>query len=175
MRVEFASLIALWNVDLGQVSDASNLDVVRCLDEMRASDRAIRDNARTVAALDTPRDLDTLSVSDVGGSTGVRRCEETEVVERVHCVRQGSAFDVPGLSNNRRQWVVETLTIDVLAHGVLVVAGAAFVGAGLALFRLVGGVIWGVRRRVCLGEDRGCERERDEGSEAEHREKNGRE
>ena len=75
-----------------------------------------RADPRAVAALDTPRDLDTLSVSDIGGSTGVRRCEETEVVERVHCVRQGSAFDVPGLSNNRRQWVVETLTVDVLAH-----------------------------------------------------------
>ena len=87
MRVEFASLIALRNIDLGQVSDAGDLDVVRCLDEMRASDRAIRDDARAVTALDTPRDLDTLGVSDVGGSTGVRRCEETEVVERVHCVK----------------------------------------------------------------------------------------
>ena len=81
MRVEFASLIALRDIDLGQVSDAGDLDVVRCLDEMRASDRAIRDNASAVAALNTPRDLDTLSVSDVGGSAGVRRCEETEVVE----------------------------------------------------------------------------------------------
>lgn len=61
-------------------------------------------------------------------------------------------------------------TVDILAHGVLIIAIAALVGAGLARLRLVGGVVGVVGRAVGLRESSGSHGEDDEGGGGEHRE-----
>ncbi len=61
-------------------------------------------------------------------------------------------------------------TVDILAHGVLVIAIAALVGAGLARLRLVGGIVGVVGRTVGLRESSGSHGEDDEGGGGEHRE-----
>ena len=65
MRVEFAAAVVAWrDVDHGEVPNAENLNVVGSLNEVRAADRPIRNEARTVASLGAPRNFDSLSVSD---------------------------------------------------------------------------------------------------------------
>ena len=76
MGVELASLITLGDVDLGQVADTGNLDIVRGLDEVRASDRAVGNETGPVAVLGAPGDFDTLGVAD---GAHLRRGPKAEV------------------------------------------------------------------------------------------------
>ena len=64
MRVELAARVATRDVDLREVADAGDLDVVGRLDKVRAHNRAVRDDASTVALLRAPRDLDPFRVPD---------------------------------------------------------------------------------------------------------------
>lgn len=82
MGVELASGITRLNVELGEIADSGDLDVFGGLDEVRALDRAVGDDARTVAALNTPGDLDALGLAN--DRIGLRRREDTPVVEGVH-------------------------------------------------------------------------------------------
>lgn len=166
MRVEFTSLVTLRNVDLRQVTNTGYLDVVGSLDEVRARDGAVGDDTRAVAALEAPRDLDTLRVSNHGARTRLRRREETEVIERVHC--GPTAESVLRLGRCEALYACGR-TVDILAHRVLVTAIAALVRARLTLlgdpwrgFRKIGG-------RVGLREGDRRESQRDEGSRPEHR------
>lgn len=87
MRVELTTRVTTGDVDLREVPDASDLDVVWGLDEMRALHSAVGDDASAMAALDAPCNLDPLGVSDFGVGPGLGRCEEAEVVERVNWSR----------------------------------------------------------------------------------------
>lgn len=83
MRIEFTSLIALRDVDLREVANAGDLDIVRSLDEMCASDGAVGDESRPVARLEAPSHLYTFSVANHGVRTRLRRTIDAPVVERV--------------------------------------------------------------------------------------------
>lgn len=102
MGIELSSVITLGDVDLGKVTDTSNLNIVLGLDEMHALERSVRDDASSTARLGAPRNRLTLGVSD---STHVRGSPEAEVVN-----------------------VVDP---DGLAHGRLGRSSTALVGAGL--------------------------------------------
>lgn len=109
--IELAASVARRDVDLRQVADAGDLDVVGSLHEMRALDRVRWDGTCAIAVLETPRDFNTLGVADSRICTWLRRSIEAKVIDRVD--------------------------VDVLAHGVLVIAGTTLVGPGLTLFGLV--------------------------------------
>lgn len=64
MRVELPSLVALRDVDLRQIADTCDLDVVRCLYEVNALQRAVRNGTCTATRLGAPGDLFTLGVAD---------------------------------------------------------------------------------------------------------------
>lgn len=85
MRIELAACIPIGDVQRREVSDARDLHVIGCLHEMRASDRAVGNEARPVARLDAPRDLDALRLPDRGVCAGLGGREDAEVVYRVDC------------------------------------------------------------------------------------------
>jgi len=80
MRVELPSIVSLRDVELRQVADASDLHVVRCLHEVYASQRVVRDDACAVARLQAPGDLFTLGITNAARR---RRRPEAEVVNVV--------------------------------------------------------------------------------------------
>lgn len=82
MGVKLASGITRLNVEFGEIADSGDLDVIGGLDEVRALDRAVGDDARTVAALNAPGDLNALGLAN--DRIGLRRREDTPVVEGVH-------------------------------------------------------------------------------------------
>ncbi len=86
MRIQLSSRVTLGNVELGQVTDTSDLDVIRSLYEVRALDGSIRNEAGAIAALETPRDFDSLRLTDHGLWTGLRGSKQAEVVDRVDCM-----------------------------------------------------------------------------------------
>lgn len=63
VRVQLASRVSRGDVELGQIADAIDLYVVGCLDKVRASDSAVRDQAGPIAVLDTPRNFDAFGVT----------------------------------------------------------------------------------------------------------------
>jgi hypothetical protein len=63
---------------------AGNLNVIWCLDEVCALDRAVWNDTRAVVALRAPRNLDALCVADIGLWPRFRRCEEAKVGHRVY-------------------------------------------------------------------------------------------
>ena len=62
--IQLASSITLGDVHLGEVADASDLDIVRSLDKMNAFQGAVGDGTRATTRLGTPGDLDALSIAD---------------------------------------------------------------------------------------------------------------
>ena len=85
MRVQLPALVARRDVDLREVSNTGDLDVIGCLDKVRALDGTRGHDARAVPALHTPRDLDALRVADNGARARARGREQAEVLERVDC------------------------------------------------------------------------------------------
>lgn len=85
MGVKLATLVALGDVDAREVADTSDLDVVGCLDEVRAGDGPLWHDTRSVAGLDAPGDLDALGVTDDRIRAWLRRRKDAEVVYRVDC------------------------------------------------------------------------------------------
>ena len=77
--VHLASIITAGNVHLGEVTNTSDLDVFRGLDEVNTLESAFRDNASAAAGLGAPGDSDALSATN---STGVRGTPEAEVGQR---------------------------------------------------------------------------------------------
>lgn len=141
VRVELAALVALRDVDFREVAHTSDLNVVRSLDEVRASDGALGHDACAVAGLDTPGDLDALRVADDGVRARLRRGKDAEIV---YCVN----YDV--LASHFSREFPEGLTVDVLAHRALTRPRAALVRARLALLGLGRDVRRQVRRAVRL-------------------------
>jgi len=113
VRVKLASLVILGDVDLGKVTDASNLDIVLGLDEMDALKGTLGHDTSTTARLGAPCDLLALSITN---GTNARGSPEAKVI---NVVEPGS-----------------------LAHrlGVRVGGGNALVRASLSIFGLVGRV-----------------------------------
>ena len=91
VRVELATLVTLRDVQQRQVTHSSDLNIVGCLNEMGTRDRTIGNEARAVARLDAPGDLDALRVADDGTGPWGRGREQAEVVERVHCERMSGS------------------------------------------------------------------------------------
>lgn len=56
MRIQFSTLVPSLDVHLRKVTMTRNLDVLRGLEEVGTMDRAVRNQARTVARLETVRD-----------------------------------------------------------------------------------------------------------------------
>jgi hypothetical protein len=81
--VEFASLVAGRNVDVGEVADAGDLDIIWSLDEMDTGECTVRDSTGSTTGLGAPCDFDTFSVSDCGAGAWCRRCPKTEVIDVV--------------------------------------------------------------------------------------------
>lgn len=54
VRVELASLVLVRNVDQREVPHAGHLDIVRCLDEVCASDSTVGNETGAVSGLDAP-------------------------------------------------------------------------------------------------------------------------
>ena len=86
VRVELASIVAGRDVDLGEVTLARDLDVVRGLHEVDARKGAVGNKTRPATALRAPRDLLALGVTD---STHLRRGPEAEVGRRAAQKVQG--------------------------------------------------------------------------------------
>ena len=80
VRVQFASLVLVRDVDQGEVPDARHLDIVRCLDEMCTTDGTIGNETRAVAGLDAPGDLNLLGVADDRIGTGLWGAKDAPVV-----------------------------------------------------------------------------------------------
>ena len=100
--VEFSPLITWSNVDLREVADTQDLNVVRGLYEVCASDGTIGDEPCPVARLDAPCDLDTLRVPDDGVRAGFRRSKDAPVFYRVHCRRMKVSVTVPQGKGKKR-------------------------------------------------------------------------
>ena len=83
MRIHLASSITSADVELGEIADASDLNVVGGLDEVRARDGAVGDEPCPVARLDAPCDLDTLGFSNSRAGAGLRRAVDTPVINTV--------------------------------------------------------------------------------------------
>ena len=81
MRVELASIVTGRDVDLGEVTLARDLDVVRGLHKVDTGEGAIGNKTRPATALRAPRDLLTLGVTD--GGAGLGGSPNTPVVEVV--------------------------------------------------------------------------------------------
>ena len=74
--VELASIVAGRDVDLGEVTLARDLDVVRGLHEEDARKGAVGNKTRPATALRAPRDLLALGVTD---GANLRRSPQAEV------------------------------------------------------------------------------------------------
>jgi hypothetical protein len=79
--IEFSSRVTLLDVQLGEVTDTSNLNVVRSLDEVNTLEGSVGDSTSTAARLGAPCNSLMLSIAD--SAVGVRRCPETEVLSGV--------------------------------------------------------------------------------------------
>jgi len=84
MGIQFSSGIPSWNIYFGQVANTSDLNIIRGLYKVRASDGTARDKTRSITRLDTPSHFDLLGVADDRSGSRVRRGENTKVVKRVH-------------------------------------------------------------------------------------------
>lgn len=85
MGIELASFVAVGDVDHGEVTDTSDLNVVRGLHEVCTSDRTVGDHASAMVPLNTPCHLDALCLSDGRVRAGFRGCEDAPVLKRVNC------------------------------------------------------------------------------------------
>lgn len=116
MRIELSSFIPLRNIHLGKVAPASNLNIIRSLDEVRTLDRPIWNKPSAIAGLGTPRHDNLLDLSDGRIlAIRVRRSPETEVFYRVD--------------------------VEVLAQRCLAVLRPTFVSPNLVLFSMIGSVV----------------------------------
>lgn len=103
MRIQLSSGITLGDIDLGQVTSTSNLNIVRSLYKVSTKDSAIWNEAGSVSVLQAPRNFNTLGFTDDGVWAGVRRCEQAKVIHRVDCVGQAiksgrtKGCEIPGI------------------------------------------------------------------------------
>ena len=85
MWVELATFVSLGDIEQRQIPNTSDLNIVGCLDEVGTRDRAVRNEARAIAWLDAPSNLDALRVSDDRVRTGFWGSEDAKVVYGVDC------------------------------------------------------------------------------------------
>lgn len=103
MGIEFSSFITLRDVDLGEVTDTSNLDVVLGLDKVHTLERSVGDHTSSTTRLCAPSNLLTLSITD---RARAGRSPEAEVVNVV---------DPEGLAHGRLRRGSATLVSARLA------------------------------------------------------------
>jgi len=77
MRIQFTTRITLLDIDLGEITDASNLDIVLGANEVNAFESAVGNDTRAPAALSAPGNFVLLCVADIAN---LRRCPQTKVV-----------------------------------------------------------------------------------------------
>lgn len=82
VRVKLSSVIAPLDVELREVSDTGDLDELVRLEEVGTLDGTVGNETCAVARLETPRDYDSLCVTDSG--TWVGGTQETEVLDGVN-------------------------------------------------------------------------------------------
>lgn len=112
--VKLTAAVAGGDVEVGEISNACDLDVVWSDYNVCTGDGAVRDQSCSVPALHAPCYFDSLSVSDDGVGAWLRRRPDTPVL---NCV-----------------------DISILALGVLIVASGAVIVACLTLLALIGSV-----------------------------------
>jgi len=107
VRIQFTALIAFLDIDLCEITDASDLDVVLGTDKVNAFESAIGDDTGASTALGAPSNFVTLSITN---SADAGRCPQAEIVCVIHP--------------------------HGLTHRALRRLGAASVGTSLTAFRL---------------------------------------
>jgi len=112
VRIKFATLVTLLNIDLGQVTNTSDLNVVLCTNKVDALESAIRDETCASAALGAPSDFFPLGIANIAYR---RRRPQAEIIGVVHP--------------------------NGLAHRGLRRLGTAIVGAGLTALRFRGQLV----------------------------------
>ena len=85
MGVEFTSRVILGDIDLREVTNTSDLDVVRGLNEVCPGDGAVWNQSCAMARLYAPCDLDTFGVTDDCVRSGGGGRENTPVIDCVDC------------------------------------------------------------------------------------------
>lgn len=112
MRVELTTSVLFGDVDLSEVTNAGDLNVIGCSDEMNALESTVGDSTSTTARLGTPSNFLTLGIAN---SSYTGRSPDTEIIDVVD---------------------PSSLTLGSLTR-----ASTAVVGTSLTVLRLVGRVI----------------------------------
>ena len=117
MRVELAALVALPDIHPREVPYARHLHVLERLHNVRARDRAARDDARAAPGLCSPRDLDVLRVPFRGARAQLRGAKmhhfQIEVASYGERVLDKEGRTLLGYGETTRR------TVGVLAYRVL--------------------------------------------------------
>lgn len=143
MRIELTTGITGGDIHGGEITNTRYLDVIGGLNEVSSLNCSRGNEACSVSGLGTPRNDDLLNVS---------------------YSRVGTRF---GWRPDAK--VLNGIYVHILTSGVLAARRAAFVGAGLPVFCLVGQVGWIIGSTVCLGVDTQDKGERDQSNKAKTR------
>jgi len=112
VRIQFSSLVALLNIDLSEITNTSDLNVVRSANEMHALKGSVRNDTCASTALSAPCNFFPLCIADISNA---RRSPQAKISRIIHPHR--------------------------LAHGALRRRGSTVVNAGLTSLRFIGKLV----------------------------------